>query len=508
MALKLLDNIFHPDVLSCLADLSNDEVFTPPKIAKEMLDMLPQELFRSPNTKFLDPACKSGIFLREITERLNEGLKDIIPDPQKRIDHILHNQVYGIAITQITALLSRRSVYCSKDASGQYSLSHFDTSDGNIRFKETKHYWENGSCKYCGASKSVQDRGNEKEAHAYEFIHRNIREIANMKFDVIISNPPYQLEDNGNGQSAKPIYHLFVENAKKMNPKYMVMIIPSRWFTGGKGLDNFRKTMLDDSRIRKLIDYENYKDLFPGLGGLAGGACYFLWDRDETGICEITNATNQSKLTDKRYMNEFNVFIRSNRAISIVRKVLKVHNGKFLDEFVSSRKPFGLPTNYQPQENGVPCWFIQRIGKKFANPNDVDDSQGYLKKWKLIAPKSPIAGQTDFSKKVGFYYDGNTKIARPGECCTESFIVLGAFKTEKEVLSFKSYIFTKVVRFLLLQTVVSQDVTKKNYCFVPDLGKYNKNYTDADLCKLWNLSQDDWTFIDSKISNIGGDSNG
>lgn len=281
------------------------------------------------------------------------------------------------------------------------------------------------------------------------------------------------------------------------------MIIPSRWFTGGKGLDNFRKTMLDDSRIRKLIDYENYKDLFPGLGGLAGGACYFLWDRDETGICEITNATNQSKLTDKRYMNEFNVFIRSNRAISIVRKVLKVHNGKFLDEFVSSRKPFGLPTNYQPQENGVPCWFIQRIGKKFANPNDVDDSQGYLKKWKLIAPKSPIAGKTDFSKKVGFYYDGNTKIARPGECCTESFIVLGAFKTEKEVLSFKSYIFTKVVRFLLLQTVVSQDVTKKNYCFVPDLGKYNKNYTDADLCKLWNLSQDDWTFIDSKISNIG-----
>ena len=120
MALKLLDNVFHPDVLSCLADLSNDEVFTPPKVAKEMLDMLPQELFRNPNTKFLDPACKTGIFLREITERLNEGLKDIIPDPQKRIDHILHNQVYGIAITQITALLSRRSVYCSKDSSGPY----------------------------------------------------------------------------------------------------------------------------------------------------------------------------------------------------------------------------------------------------------------------------------------------------------------------------------------------------------------------------------------------------
>ena len=139
---------------------------------------------------------------------------------------------------------------------------------------------------------------------------------------------------------------------------------------------------------------------------------------------------------------------------------------------------------------------------KYADSEDVDDSNHLLDKWKFIAPKAPIAGQTDFSKPVGFYYDGNTKIAKPGECCTESFIVLGAFDTEEEVESFKSYIFTKVVRFLLLQTVVSQDVTRKNFCFVPALNKYEGIYTDEQLCKKWSINADEWAYIDSRICNM------
>lgn len=134
---------------------------------------------------------------------------------------------------------------------------------------------------------------------------------------------------------------------------------------------------------------------------------------------------------------------------------------------------------------------------------------GYLDKWKLLAPKAPIAGQTDFTKPVGFYYEGNTKIAKPGECCTESFIILGAFNTEKEVLSYRSYIFTKLVRFLLLQTVVSQDVTKKNFVFVPDLGEYNKHYTDDLLRRLWGITDNQWEYVNSKIgySHEGGNVN-
>lgn len=502
-------SMYNPDVLTCLANLSNDEVFTPPEVANRMLDMLPEELWHDSSATFLDPACKSGVFLREIAKRLIEGLKEEIPDLQERIDHIFHKQLYGIAITELTSLLSRRSVYCSKYPNSKYSITLFEDTSGNIRYKRIQHRWQNGKCLFCGASQSEYERGDELETHAYEWIHTiKPEEIFKMKFDVIISNPPYQLSDGGNGKSAKPIYQLFVEQAKKLRPRYMTMIIPSRWFSGGKGLDDFRKTMLSDRHIRKLVDYENFKDVFPGVD-LAGGASYFLWDRDNMGICEVVNFNQNTPTCVNRYLDEYEIFIRQNLAVEIVRKVQENATEKrTLSDRVSSRKPFGLPTNYTPCASGVPCWFIQKIGLKFANSRDVDNSKGYLHKWKLLVPKAPIAGQTDFSKPVGFYYDGNTRIAKPGECCTESWIVAGAFDTEEEVLAYKSYIFTKIVRFLLLQTVVSQDVTKKNFCFIPDLETYQGQYTDKMLCEMWGISEEEWSYIDSRIATIGGDDNG
>jgi site-specific DNA-methyltransferase (adenine-specific) len=325
-----------------------------------------------------------------------------------------------------------------------------------------------------------------------------------MKFDVIVGNPPYQLSDGGNSRSAGPIYHKFVQQAKKLNPKYLTMILPARWYAGGKGLDDFRAEMLADKRIRKIVDFENSNDVFPGVD-VAGGICYFLWDRDNKGLCELVNLIDGKQVKSERELNEFPILIRHSQAIPIIRKVLAKgeNDEKKLSDIVSSRKPFGLPTNYVPQNSGIPCWFIQRIGLKFANINDVTDDNKLLDKWKLLVPPAPIAGQTDFSKPVGFYYDGNTRIAKPGECCTESFIVAGAFLTEKEVLSFKSYLFTKIVRFLLLQTVVSQHVTKEKFQFIPDLGKYEGIYTDKILVKRWGITDDEWNFIDSKIKNIG-----
>jgi site-specific DNA-methyltransferase (adenine-specific) len=495
---------YNPDVLTCLANLSNDEVFTPPEVANSMLDLLPQELFTDPNTTFLDPCTKSGVFLREIVKRLIKGLESKIPNLQERLDHILHKQVFGIAITELTSLLSRRSLYCSKYPNSKYSISTFSDIQGNVRFKNTQHVWKDGQCVWCGASEKEYSRENGLETHAYEFIHTTkIEEIFQMKFDVIIGNPPYQLSDGGSGKSAKPIYQLFVEQAKRLTPRYLCMIIPSRWFTGGKGLNDFRKIMLSDQHIRQLVDFENFKDVFPGVD-LAGGACYFLWDRDNQGKCLVTNYRESGSIVAERYMNEFDVFIRQNLAVEIVKKI-KGKYSVFLNSVVSSRKPFGLPTNYKPSEEGVPCWFIQKIGLKYALKSDIDDSSRYLEKWKLLAPKAPIAGQTDFSKPVRFYYEGNTRIAKPGECCTESWIILGSFDSEAETISYRSYIFTKIVRFLLLQTVVSQDVTRKNFCFIPKFDCWAGTYTDDMLRTMWDISDDEWKYIDSKISDIGGE---
>ena len=499
----ILNTNYNPDVLTCLANLSNDEVFTPPQVVNRMLDMLPAELFRSKETKFLDPVSKSGVFLREIAKRLMIGLESQIPDIHERADHIFTQQLFGIAITELTALTSRRSVYCSKYANGQYSICRkFKDEDGNLRFKAIEHKFEGGRCKYCGAPQSLFGKKvrKELESHAYEFIHTDKPEkiFGNMKFDVIIGNPPYQLEDGGNGKSSIPIYQLFVQQAKKLNPRFLSMIIPSRWFTGGRGLNDFRAEMLNDKHIRVLVDYENFKDVFPGVD-LAGGACYFLRERDSEGMCKVVNRTSQTSDETTRYLDEFDVFVRSNKALSIVRKVKEAHHGQFMDSTVSPSKPFGLRTFYAPKENGVPCQFIQKIGLKYADPSDVTDNYELLDKWKFLAPRSPIAGQTDFSKPVGFYYDGNTRIVPPGTCCTESLLVLFASDNKEEVEFFKSYLYTKVVRFLLLQCVVSQDVIREKYKFVPSLEKYDRIYSDDYLCKLWNINKDEWDFIDTKI---------
>jgi site-specific DNA-methyltransferase (adenine-specific) len=301
----MLPTNYNPDVLSCLANLSSDEVFTPPGLVNEMLDLLPKDLWKDKNARFLDPGCKTGVFLREMAKRLEAGLAKEIPNRQKRIDHIFGKQLFGIAITELTALLARRSVYCSKSANGKYSVCEiFEDPKGNILFDRVDHSWVNGRCAFCGASQSNLDRGEELETHAYEFIHyENPEEIFDMRFDVIVGNPPYQLSDGGFGRSASPIYQKFVTQAKKLNPRFLTMIIPSRWFAGGKGLNDFRAEMLNDNRIRKIVDFEDASECFPGVD-IAGGICYFLWERDSAGPCEVVNIHNGTEAVSTRPLNE------------------------------------------------------------------------------------------------------------------------------------------------------------------------------------------------------------
>lgn len=507
----MISKTYNPDVLSCLANLSNDEVFTPPELVNKILDLLPKDIWKDRNITFLDPNVKTGVFLREIVKRLDNGLANKIPHKLKRIDHIFKKQIYGVSVSELTALLSRRSVYCSKKANGKYSICDtFNNEDGNIIYERLEHIWEKGKCKYCGGNEGVYARGEEFESYAYQFIHKeNPEKLFNMRFDVIIGNPPYQLDTGGSGRQAKPIYHKFISQAKKLSPRYLIMVIPARWYAGGFGLDDFRHEMLNDKRIKHLVDFENASDIFPGVD-IAGGVCYFLWERDYEGDCTVTSTYNGTRVSLNRSLNEFNIFVRQSKAIPIIRKIVEKNkpSNKYLNDVVSSIKPFGLPTNYKPISKGIPCRFIQKVGLGFADKRDVIDTKNLLNKWKLLIPKAPIAGQTDFSRPIRFYHNKNCLISKPGECCTESWIVACSFDTKKEVESFKSYLFTKIVRFLILQTTISQDVNRKNFCFVPDLGKYKEIFTDEMLIKKWSITKNEWEYINSRILKTKLDSDG
>ena len=491
---------YNPDVLNCIANLSNDEVFTPPELANKMLDLLPQELFRSPKTTFLDPFTKSGVFLREIVKRLDRGLADQIPERQQRIDHILHHQVFGIACTELTSLLARRSVYCSKHANGKYSVSKFDTEDGNIIYKNINHTWVNGKCKYCGASQAVYDRGSEAEQYAYLFIHTDNPKkfFNNMHFDVIIGNPPYQMSDGGNSASAKPLYHLFVEQAMKLKPHYLNMIIPARWYAGGKGLEDFRSSMLSDDRILHIVDYPNSSDCFSGVN-IAGGVCYFFWAYDKHEECTITNIKGEKLASsEKRRLDEYPVFVRDNTAIHIVRKVCS-HKEETMDNVVSSRNAFSISSNERRHNNKLNGDYnmLSSNGNSFISSHSITDRDGIINKYKVIITYA-MSGGNKPGNDGKYQILSSLMVLPPQTVCTETYLIIDTFSSKELSDNCCSYLKTRFVRFLLLQALSSIHITKGVFLFVP-LQDFSHPWTDEMLYKKYNLTEEEIAFIESMI---------
>lgn len=481
--------------------MSNDEVFTPPKLVNDILDLLPTELWSNPNAKFLDPVSKSGVFLREMAKRLMKGLETQIPDKQERINHIYSKQLYGIAITDLTALLSRRSVYCSKTANGKYSICEtFNDEQGNIRYQQMKHTWQNGKCTYCGASQEVYDREDALETYAYNFIHTdNPKKIFNMKFDVIVGNPPYQLTVGVEKENyALPLYHSFIEQAIKLNPKYLSMIVPARWFTGGRGLDDFRKKMLKDKRLKVIVDYTDSRDCFPGVD-VSGGIMYFLWDKDYNGPCEFTNISGNIKNTVTRKLDEYPIFPRYNDALSIIDKILKKKE-KLMSDSVSAQTPFGLYTNFKglTKENKNTLKVYTSKGISFVEKGEITKGVNLISKYKVSFSKATTehGGQTN---KSGLRQVLSTiRILEPNFICTQSYLLAGTFDFRDDAENMVKYLSTKFVRFLIVQAITSQDLSKDKFCFVP-MQDFNEPWTDEKLYSKYGLTEDEISFIDSMI---------
>lgn len=520
MADNLFNAVYNPDVLSCLANLSNDEVFTPPNVVNQMLDMLPQELFRNPDTTFLDPACKTGVFLREIAKRLIEGLEPQIPDLQERIDHVFKKQIFGIAITELTSLLSRRGVYCTKYPQSEFSVTQFDDAEGNIRFRRIQHKWKNNKCVFCGASAGQYKRGEELETHAYEFIHTKKPEgIFNMKFDVIIGNPPYQMSDGGHGASAMPIYQKFIRQAKKLKPRYLTMIVPSRWFTGGRGLDNFRDEMLHDNYIRVIHDFPDASDCFPGVE-IKGGVCFFLRNRDNAGLCQVnTHYGTQPVIVTERALLEkdMNIFIRDSRQIAILHKVQARNELQFSD-IMSANDPFGYDVRVEnsylrvkPDYKLTPFsgslkfyyfgWRGQGVG--YIDRNTVKKGFEYIDKYKIFIPRAWGSGNTASDKLNAF-------IAEPGTVCTETYSVIGPFDTKVEAENVLSYIETKFFHFMVSIVKITQAAAKHVYKLVP-MQDFSKASCDGELYAKYSLTKEEIDFIEASIwpdkSAVGGVTN-
>lgn len=494
-----------PDILDCLAQLSNDEVPTPPKLARDMLDLLPQEVWHNPDLRWLDAFCKSGVFLREVATRLLDGLADWEPDFTSRREHIFKNMLFGTSITEMTGIISRRSVYCSADAAGPHSVVRFDDPAGNLPFVPAEHDFDaKGRCRLCGAPSDLE-RGDTRENHAYSFIHGAYptKELASMKFDVIVGNPPYQLDDGGHSASAMPIYQLFVQQAIDLNPRYVLMITPSRWFAGGRGLDRFRARMLSDGRLRKLVDYPKLFDAFPGVK-IRGGVSYFLWDRDHPGPCLVQTMWDGSPVGPavSRSLSAYDVLVRRNEAVAILEKVRAFAGGReaVLRDRVSAGKPFGLRTFFHGADTPtgltepVQLYGSQRI--TWVDRAEIVLNEDWVDDWKVLM--TAVQGT---SAAIETKFLSNPIIAGPGTACSETYLVAGRFGTEEEAQRYAAYLRTRFVRFLVSLRKATQHATRDVYAFVPDI-PLDRVWTDAALYQRYGITQDEVAFIESQVHEM------
>ena len=512
----------NPDVLTCIANLSNDEVFTPPEFANQLLDTLETAWARDHNgasiwsdkqVRFLDPATKSGVFLREVVKRLNDGLIQDFPNLEERVNHILTKQVFGIGITELTSLLARRSLYCSKLANSPHSIAKgFPDSAGNIWYERLEHPWKSGKCPFCGASESEYERGLELETHAYGFIHSEnihsgIQQMfgEKMRFDVIIGNPPYQINDGGGeGSSAIPLYHHFVNQAKLLDPKYLTMIIPARWYSGGRGLNEFRAEMLNDPHMAEIHDFPETDLVFPGVN-IRGGVCYFLRSQSHSGPAKIVNYSKKAdpNVAHRSLLEDgLTSFVRYNEAISILTKVRALKEETY-ESRVQSSNPYGMRSNFsdfstKKTEKANIVLFRSRRGESldrevYVEEKYITSNLEFKNKIKVLVSKASPGGD-----EYPHLILGKPFIGRPNTVSTETYLIVDFPKSIKAGQNLISYMETRFFRFLVSLIKNTQNISRGSFAFVP-VQDLSQPWTDEALYKKYKISKEEITFIESMI---------
>lgn len=539
------DYVEHFDLLETITNVGNDEVFTPRKTVTMMLDSLPEEVWHNPDYKWLNPATKNGVFEREIAIRLNEGLKDIIPDEETRKKHILQKMIYAYGQTKFTSNVARRTLYYCSQANRQcdgikdegdghyvngYAIGNgtwFNDAEGNIKTPKAEHWFEGSKgkkkCKFCGIgedSKYVDPL--QREQYAYEFIHFDASNLrykikhdffegeTTMKFDIIIGNPPYQLNDGGGtGDSAKPIYNMFVEKAIELSPKYLSMIIPARWYSGGKGLDDFRNKMLNDDRISEIHDFPETKDVFP-MKNIRGGVCYFLWDRDHKDNCKVFNHKGNSVSVKERPLleNGAETFIRYNEAISILNKIQRFKEST-LDERVSSRLPFGIPSNFEDynakpsSEYNVILFRSDRsktsLKKCYIKEKDIVKNIEWKDRIKVLVSKASPGGDEYPHSIISM-----PRIAGKNSVCTETYLIVDFVENFEQANHLVNYMKTKLFRFLMSLIKNTQNISKGVFAFVP-VQNYDEDWNDRKLYDKYGITEDEVKFIEKLIKDVSSE---
>ena len=537
----------NPDVLTCIANLSSDEVFTPPELANQILDTLEvawaqsnsgESIWSNKDLTFFDPCAKSGVFLREIVRRLSIGLSKEIPDLTERTNHILTKQIFGIGITELTSLLARRTIYCSKNANGIHSVARtFSSSDGNIWFDRVEHSWQTGRCEFCGANETEYARSQEMETHAYKFIHtsnpQNLAEElygGKMHFDVVIGNPPYQLSVGNTGSTsatARAIYHEFVTQSIALNPRFISMVIPSRWMTRStKGVpDTWIDEFINDKRVRVLHDYLDSTLVFPGVD-IKGGVCYFLWDRDNEGKCEYVlhkNSDEADTVRSNDFLNSkgIGIVVRDVQAISIIAKIEKkagdwlTNPSKNFSNLVSPKdfftnkeyltsswEGFSKKKDARHQIKYYLNKSMHQIPFGYVSKDDIPKNPEVEKFHKVFIPASGWGSAMDGDDPVL----GKPFVGEPHSVCSQTYLVIGYDQShrvlsQRECENIVSYVSTKFFRYLVSLKKHTQHASRGVYQFVP-IQDFSEMWTDEKLYKKYGLDAEEIAFIESKIRTM------